>query len=552
MYRISNVTSDGFLQLWSADPEADTKGAENVEIKTSVPKESPPVYVQVNPVVQGLRASLDVSFEARMKGEAGMVRGFKTTLQLVKAHNLWRDSERSIRDGTVFAHDPANGLRYVMKQQLIEPPEVDFVVTPGPAAAELQALLHLDIYTREGRLGPFFCELVDHSIFFGGNTVELNTTMRALSGDLITWLRGDLKDKFPVCKERPPMQIQADPFAPWVYSTFAGYTLGTSAFKPDRELFNLILRATLLQVFVGLAQAQRNLLFTHNDLHGGNVLFDLTPLRKSRLVCTGAGTFMIPKNVAGVRLIDFQHAAFDTYNAAGECSGRVIGNKDDCHNQFSLSYDVFRLCEYVLLWLLRPKPLWKNVEPDLAAFLWEMARLPGKAQVDEMPVMKNGSELLEWRPFLLHGPTPEDVLRHPVFDRFRSEPGAAADVIVYERPPTLCAQERYLRARILRNFAPSHATRAEVLAAFDFAPRVVPDGARQLLHVFAVNYAKTMLGKANLMHLHSAVDKAHFLYIEIALLSSVLDHLWGADCADEVSFSPALQAFHLRCASAKA
>lgn len=105
---------------------------------TSVPKESPPVYVQVNPVVQGLRASLDVSFEARMKGEAGMVRGFKTTLQLVKAHNLWRDSERSIRDGTVvFAHDPANGLRYVMKQQLIEPPEVDFVVTPGPAAAEL-------------------------------------------------------------------------------------------------------------------------------------------------------------------------------------------------------------------------------------------------------------------------------------------------------------------------------------------------------------------------------------------------------------------------------
>lgn len=535
MYRIMHVRDDGFLQLWSTDPKADAKEVDNAELVTSVPVDSAPVYAPVNPVIQGLRAKLDVSFEAMMKGQAGTVRGFKTTLQFVKFHNLWRDAERSIRDGTIiFAHDPANGLRYVMKQQQIDAVDVDFVVTPGPAAAELRALMHLDVYAREGRLGPFFCELVDHSIFFGGSTVQLNTTMRALSSDLINWLRGNVKDKFPVCKERPPMHIQADPFHPWVYSTFAGYTLATSAFKPDRELFNLILRGTLLQVFIGLAQAQRNLLFSHNDLHGGNVLFDLTPLKLSRLVCTGAGTFLIPKNVAGVRMIDFQHAAFDTYNADGDCSGRVTGNKDDAHNHFSLSYDVYRLCEYLVVWLLKPKALWKNVDPDLAAFLWQMARLKGKAQVDEIPVMKPGTEVLEWRPFILHGPTPEDALRHPVFDCFRAEPGAAADVIAYERTPTPCAQERYLRARILRNFAPFHATREDVFAAFEPPPRAIPEGASKHLHVFAVNYTKTMMGKAMLMHLHAPHDKAHFLYMELVLLHAVLDHVWGAGCAAEV------------------
>ena len=88
MYRIMHVRDDGFLQLWSTDPKADAKEVDNAELVTSVPVDSAPVYAPVNPVIQGLRAKLDVSFEAMMKGQAGTVRGFKTTLQFVKFHNL--------------------------------------------------------------------------------------------------------------------------------------------------------------------------------------------------------------------------------------------------------------------------------------------------------------------------------------------------------------------------------------------------------------------------------------------------------------------------------
>ena len=239
----------------------------------------------------------------------------------------------------------------------------------------------------------------------------------------------------------------------------------------------------------------------------------------SRLFVTGVGAFVLPKRTAKVRIIDFQHASFDVYDADGECTGRVVGCRDDVHNSFALVYDVWRFCSHLALEVLRPHQ--GLLEPDLLDLLYTGAQM-------ERGTLPKFADEVHWKPYLLDGPTAEDMLRHPAFDRYRSSSSAAADEIFFERPPSAEPQTRYLRTLAFRHRgkARERLPAREEVSAKPLASR---------LAVFARNYEGTAMGSAVLYHKHSAVARIRFLFMEVCLLRALLDHLWSPACADEVA-----------------
>lgn len=465
------------------------------------------------------------------------MQGYSTPLQFVKSKNFWLDKTRNIATGSIlWVHEPKTGTRYVIKHQKVDAVDIDFVVTPGPCAAELRALLHFRSLMAASKIIPAFCDLTDHSTFYGPQGIQLSTTMKALTIDMIQWLVGSLERPSSRCLEKPHINMSADYNSSWVYCPSAGVALAMSSHVTDVKLFNDILRGSLLQVFIGLAQAQRNLLFVHCDLHAANVMFDASQLGKTRMFCMGAGAFLLPKHVPGAKIIDFQHAAFDDYDSRGVCIGRVVGSggepnepKNGPFNSFNLSYDTQRLCGFIAS-LLKP-PIRARVEPDLMRFLWRCAQFPGDSAIDAHPKFDRE---VTWFPCLLHGLCPEEALADEVFDCYRCSMDAFADVIFYEKQPSADAQERFLRNRALHNFNLVPADRESVLNAFAFPERYIQNGVQQALHVFALNFSNTMMNKATLMVKHTVAARARFLYMEFILLNTMMDHFFGPDCHVEV------------------
>lgn len=142
---------------------------------------------------------------------------------------------------------------------------------------------------------------------------------------------------------------------------------------------------------------------------------------------------------------------------------------------------------------------------------------------------------VHWKPYMLTGPLPEEMLAHRAFDRYRTAPDVPSDEIYFERSPGADAQERFLRTRVLRHWGPLPVPREVAYAAFPLPARAVNEAARRRLRVFAQNYEGTALGRALLYHKHTPAARARFLFMELCLLEAALDHLWGPACAEEVA-----------------
>jgi hypothetical protein len=492
------------------------------------PVEEPDDFVDA--VVRSTRPvdAMDVPFGALVAPPDGSPpQYYADGVHFCRSHDLWLERTRPIATGEILY--VRNSERYyVAKNQRIERPEVCFDATPGPCATELRALLALRHLMTVKRVAPVFCTLINHEVFTG-KSLMLSTLMNAHVADVYDWVRGDGRDPTRACPHKPPLPGAADPSAPWILTRCAGHQLASSPHAEDRRLFSDILRAVVLQVLVGLAQGQRHCLFTHNDLHAGNVMFAAPPAGPvSRLFVTGCGTFLLPRRSPAVRIIDFQHACFDLYSSGGECVGRTAGYCEDVHNAYALVYDAWRFASHLTLELLRP--YYNAVEPDLLALLRRAAQLPA----DGGPATRQEAEL-HWKPYLLEGCLPEDLLLDPAFDRYRCTPDTPADAISCEVLPSAEAQERYLRVRVLRHRGALNVPRDVAYAAFPAPKRVVPFGAAERLRTFAKNYEGTALGRALLFHKHTPAARARFLFMELGLLHAVLDHVWSEDCAQEVA-----------------
>jgi hypothetical protein len=262
---------------------------------------------------------------------------------------------RSIAHGEVQVMRAEDGTYYVVKRQRVFVAPVSVEVTPSPATTEHRALLTLNRLMQTQRVAPVFCELLPACAGGSGDDDgTLSVTMRAYVTDLADWVRGDGRDPVRTCRDKSLFDAPADPAEGWVLTRCAGHALATSPYPSDVRLFNDTLRVAVLQVLVGLAQAQRHCLFSHNDLHAGNVMFEFSARGVSRLLVTGAGAFLLPKRAARARIIDFQHATFDVYDDSDTLAGRVCGARDDVHNGLTLVYDVWRLCTNLVLEILRP------------------------------------------------------------------------------------------------------------------------------------------------------------------------------------------------------
>ena len=439
-----------------------------------------PVYDGRSRAVETLKTLVDERFDTLLGIHDGRAPSFfHSVLQYCKRHGLWLHNTKNIRDGFVLfcTTDDERRLPVVVKLQSVPAPDACFDTTPGPCATELRALVALAVMMRERSVAPVFCELWGREVAHVAQARMLSTSMCGYACDLAAWIRGSGSSEVTHrrCTHQPNFTCGADPFAAWVYSACAGHALITSKYATDRKLFNLIMRATIFHVLLGLAQAQRHCLFTHNDMHAGNVLFDTRSLKKARMLLTGAGAFLIPPTVPSVRIIDFQHAAFDVYDSNGAQTGRTSGYKADVFNAFSLSYDSWRFCSFVTLELLRP--YWRLVDADVRGFLWRACAFAGDS-TDVLP--PTIATEVHWAPYLVDAPTPEELLRDGVFDCFRCDARTPAHVFDDEASPPSAAQDRYARTVLLRNgrSAPDEARRA---ASLRFR---VPDGCLPVRHRF--------------------------------------------------------------------
>lgn len=449
---------------------------------------------------------------------------YHSGVHFAKVHGYWLHKTKVLKDEGAVLFVTENrpfGKLYVVKHQKIPLPDFDFTVSPGPCATELCSLYALNYLMESKGIAPIFCELVEKEVFIDTTmtTRFLSTTMVYYPVDLSVWVSGDGRDPNRTCVKKPPFAVSADPGADWIYTACAGHHLAISPHQADHALFNKILRGVLLQVCIGLNQAQHHCMFTHNDMHAGNVMFDVEHLKKRRLFVTGAGSFMLGNGYPGVRIIDFQHTTMDVYNSSGTCTARMQGFSMDNTNAFSLTFDLQRLCCYLSLSLLRP--YWKIIELDIRLFLLKAAQLTN--DVDN-PQFKQIPAEVQWSPFHLTGLTPNEALREPVFDCLRCEATEEFHLVYYEKMPTAEQQDRYNRAAIFRNknALPSSLSRS-ALAVDQY--KTSPEF-QKLLHSFAGNYSGNALGRALLMHKHEPQAKWNFVHMQYSQLLTALYFLW--------------------------
>jgi hypothetical protein len=457
---------------------------------------------------------------------------YKTTFDFCKRRNLNLVSSRPIRDdgSILWCLEKATGSKCIVKHQ----PFHDAHHGTSPALAELKALVCLNVLMKQDTLGPWFAELIGYEKFvLTDKKPHLSLTLQLYGTDLTRWMNS-------ACATRPPsaLCVGAEKNAPWVYQSGAGRCLAESRFDSDHALFRDILTTTILQVLLGLAQAQRAFLFSHNDLHAANVLFDLKDVAQSRLYVTGLGCFFVPPGMPNARLIDFQHATFDvrdvdTHNKLDH----VCAHRNDLHNAFALAYDVWRFLNYITLELCTPgTSKWDALGKELQEFLWLFSDLKGP--VGAVPHHRDADETV-WTPYILKGALPEQVLKHSLFDRFRAPMTTPAHLLYYETPPCEEAQRSYLMRKHVCNYTETDATVPRAVCRDRAA---VEDGG---LALFRQDVIGNLFARTNLMFKHSPNARARFLLMEAHLFTTVMAY-FHANRDELVQIAENAQTFNVR------
>lgn len=486
-------------------------------------------------------SSLDFDFATLFGNDRNGPSLFGNAIQFCNKYRLVLDREKQLKPigRLLFVRrdDTTAGSRYgfgtarpvdaglVIKQQLLPRAVVDFDVTPNQSSAELLALFQLNFLMAHKGIAPLFCELKAYSAFHNVPTRQffLSTSMPRYAVDMLHWLHRD-------CPGWPTFSVSTDPTAPCVYTQGAGYKLACSEHKSDHATFNAIIRAVLLQVIIALAQAQRYVGFTHNDLHAQNVMLDVTNMLATRVLVTAMGTFVLPHATPGVRIIDFQHSAFDRYSSRWEFVGRVHGVPMSVHNGMSMQYDVWRFCTN-LAYCLGTRA-WDVLDADIKAFLLAQCRFNGTPQ----EALANLPNEQQWYPYMVDGSSAEELLQSPLFDRYRQPCPAGPTVSARVETPHAVVpfdDELYARRRVLcTTNSVAGADRANLLQLFcaPSAEPALPEAeARRLealLRTFTANYAGNAMTTAVVKHKHTVQQKAAFLYMELLIVQRAFQYFW--------------------------
>ena len=345
------------------------------------------------------------------------------------------------------------------------------------------------------------------------------------------------------CAAKPNINVSADPGDAWTISSGGGRALALSSHASDVRLFNAILRAVIFQVFLGLAVAQRHLRFSHNDLHIGNVMLSGELVSGVKKLVTGFGTFALPNKCPTIRIIDFQHSAFDLVRSDGSFERRVRGYPTAWANERGLLYDTWRFSSHLLLEGLHT--LLPAVDVDLRDFLWTTAQLPG-AYAAGAPLPRIPSER-HWTPCLMAGVLPEHAVLDDtgVFRCFRGDTHGMADHTFVERGDNIfpCPTARFMR-NVFVQTAPTERSLAR------YTERLKPrrkkygdtdDALVRLLHAFVSNYVKRVdVGMAN-MPKFTVSERASYLFRELESFQTGLHVLWnlpGSEAARLVQDGP--------------
>jgi len=336
------------------------------------------------------------------------------------------------------------------------------------------------------------------------------------------------------CAAKPNINVSADPGDAWTITSGGGRALALSSHASDVRLFNAILRAIVFQVLLGLAVAQRHLRFSHNDLHIGNVMLSGEMVSGVKKLVTGFGTFALPNKCPTIRIIDFQHAAFDLMRSDGSFERRVRGYPTAWSNERGLLYDTWRFCSHLLLEGLHM--LLPAVDADLRDFLWSTAQLPGAyaagAVMPRIPCERH------WTPCLMSGVLPEHAVLddHGVFRCFRGDTHGLANHTFVERGDNIfpCPTARFMRTVFVQT-APTDRSLAR------YTERLKPrrkkhgetdDALVRLLNAYVSNYAKRVdVGMAN-MAKFTVKERASYLFRELEFFQTGMHVLWNLPVAE--------------------
>jgi hypothetical protein len=198
---------------------------------------------------------------------------------------------------------------------------------------------------------------------------------------------------------------------------------------------NRTLKAMVMQVCIGLSQAQAYMRLSHNDLHAENVMISIQDITKTRVYRTGFGEFVVPPSIPTAVIIDMQLASCDILDGAGVYRGRMQGYQDSYLNGDGAWYDLYRLSSNLMLDSLRERDVWGRVDGDLRQFLCECTRCPpAHATPDHHP--PNLPCESQINAHLAYGIQPRSALNHDVFGEFcpQGPHMSAGDVFWIEEP----------------------------------------------------------------------------------------------------------------------
>jgi hypothetical protein len=448
---------------------------------------------------------------------------FTDELQYCKRHGLWMHAKKKITGGTLVFCTDTRKMHMVIKNQRIDTAGCDTLdVAPGVWCTELQALIALRFLMDVKGVAPLFCELLHNETYHDIKNRALLSSMRLARYDvnLLDWLTATK------CPAKPNINVSADAGDAWTMSLGGGRALATSTHASDVRLFNAILRAIIFQTILALATAQRHVRFCHNDLHIGNVMLSSRMARGVKKFVTGFGTFTLPNHCPTVRLIDFQHVAFDVVRSDGTFARRVRGYPTGWANERGLFYDMWRFCSHLLMEGLHG--LWPVVDTDVREFLWTAAQLPGApaAAPPRIPSERH------WTPHLMRGVLPEQALLDEFgpFRCFRGDMHAAAEHTFVERGDNLfpCPAERFVRTVCVQSFPTPR-----VLARYAerLPPRRALDGSdaalEGALNAYVRNYVKRVDVSLGNMTKFTIRERAAYLFRELEAFQTGMHVLWS-------------------------
>lgn len=329
---------------------------------------------------------------------------------------------------------------------------------------EFRVLYELAVLMAHKKLPPVFAELLDcHECI-----------MPRYKTDLDQWVRAP--GYRPLFPSRPSSAGDE-----WTTMPGSGWQLAGSAHATDRAIFANTLRGVLLQVLVGLDQAQRLCAFSHNDLHGGNVM--MHPCGRSRMFLTAAGPFVLSAGVPEARVIDMQHGGLRPPHPPGEAYR--LGYAQDIYNAMTLRYDVWRLASFLVLTTL--VAVWDKVPEDIQDLLLQLSRFEGA------PVSRHLDAAVHHCPFAIDGFTPLEALEHRAFDPLRCD----------------------LHTRV-------HAIYGDLSRPHSIAGVRPPKPQLRSAHLLIENYVGNALGRAALLTAHSDAQRRRFMYMEAVILHNAV------------------------------